>query len=193
MSTLKKVAARMGKIAASPPSTPAPQGTSMSAEIERLRRQNAELAASNAKLQGDHDKAHRALVATQSERDQERMRTTLMRHAASAVDPEDVADALILKGRVKLVDGRLVSAEDPAVDAEAVVKTFLEKKPHLVRGTQSSGSGSPPITGTIPSPPAPAKHDMKTAEGKTAAFREGLLKMVPSPTPTAASGRGPVT
>jgi hypothetical protein len=195
MSVLKKVAGRMGQKPAAPA---APGGTSMGAELERLRRQNAELAAENAKTKADAERNARALSATQAERDQERMRSALISHAqrANAVDAEDVADAFVLRKRVALVDGKLVAADDPTKDAEAAVREYLAAKPHLVRGQQASGSGASPNAAPIPGPPAPKTHDMKTGEGRTAAAREALREMAKtqqSPTPTAPGGRGAVS
>jgi regulator of replication initiation timing len=197
VSAIKKVADRMARAQQKKAAAAEPDEAPVSAsadDVERLRRQVAELQAQNTKLRGEYDSTRKKYDATLLERDQERVRNALLAHAQkhNAVDPEEIADLLVR--RVRIDGGKVVSADEPDKDAATVVKSYLDARPHHVRGQQSAGSGAPPAPGALPAPPPPAKHDVRTREGATKAAHEHLLKLLEpkSPAPPASGGRGPV-
>lgn len=145
------------------------------AELETLRREIAERDRALADLKRQTEEATRRAEQSRvtAEREQVRSRVIQAAHKSGAIDPEEVAD--LLTGRLRLEGNRVVSAETPEQDHEAVVKSYLAGKPHHVRAPVAQGSGAPPYPGSAPTPPPPQQFDLSTREGATGALRAGLL------------------
>jgi hypothetical protein len=183
MSTVRKILDRNRKPAAKPRTTIADEAAAAQAAEteERYKRKLAELEARAVKAERAHAQAEAAARKTSEERDAERVRAAIVRaaNAKHALDPDEIAD--LLHRKVALRDGKIVSADDPEKDVDAVVGGYLESKPHHVRAQVAQGSGAPTIAGRAPTPPAPANHDRTNRDGATAAFREALLKTAKLP------------
>jgi hypothetical protein len=161
---------------ASARSKSAPTGDS-STETETLRRQLAESEAKTARAKAEAQqagqKAEQARVAAERELIRSRLTTSAAR--LGAVKSEELAD--LLASRCRIEGDRVVSLDDPAVDHEAVVKTYLEANPHHQRATVAQGSGASPYPGTAPSPPPKKQYDLRTSEGANAALHDHFAQL----------------
>jgi hypothetical protein len=87
---------------------------------------------------------------------------------AGAIDPDDVTT--LLSGKFTVDEsGTVITADDTKAKAIDAVKSFLEKKPHLLGRKVASGSGASPFPAQ--SAPTGQKPDLTTAAGMTAFAR----------------------
>jgi hypothetical protein len=181
VSTVRKILDRSRKPAAKPRMTVADEAAAAHAAEaeERFKRKLAELEARAVKAERSVAQAEDRARKTEEERDAERVRAAIVRAAKDAMDPDEIAD--LLHRKVSLREGKIVGVENPEHDVDAVVKAYLDARPHHVRAQVAQGTGAPPITGRAPTPPAPTNHDRATRDGATAAFREALMKTVKQP------------
>jgi hypothetical protein len=97
---------------------------------------------------------------------------------AGAIDPDDVTT--LLAGRFTLDDaGAVIAADDTKAKAVDAVKSFLEKKPHLLGRKVAGGSGASPFPAQ--SAPAAQKFDLYTADGATRFVDSLIARATPQP------------
>ena len=189
MSTVKKVIERMNAPARSVATSAAPASGDPAApvgptaeDVERYRRKVAELEAALAKATRDKDDAQKRAEAVATERDAERVRAAVVKAAgaANAVDPDEIAD--LIGSKFKLVDGKIVHADDPAKDPAAFVGEYLASKPHHVRAQVAGGSGAAPVPKPAPGAPAPKQYS-NDVSGLNASFHDRLRAAAGAGTP----------
>lgn len=163
--SLKAVASRMRGRAPAQGQQP-PQNTE---ELERAKRAQAQAAKEAEAARRETAQAQAAAAAAAAERDGVRI-DSLITSAASkarALNPAQVSQ--LLRGRVKLVDGKAtVEGSDKDVDAFVAEWLGTEGKHFLPASVPGGGSGGP---ANPQPPPQKATHDLSTNEGLTAYAR----------------------
>lgn len=163
--SLKAIASRM-KSRGPAQGQQAPQNTE---ELERAKRAQAQAAKEAEAARQALAKAQAEAAQAQAERDGVRI-DSLITSAASkarALNPAQVSQ--LLRGRVKLVDGK-ATVEGSDKDVDAFVSEWLntDGKHFLPASVPGGGSGGP---SNPQPPPNKAAHDMTTSEGLTAYAR----------------------
>lgn len=146
-------------------------------QTETLRRQLAESQASTQRAKAEAaqaaQKAEQARVAAERELIRSKITTSAAR--LGAVKSEELAD--LLASRCRIEGDRVVSLDDPAVDHEGLVKSYLEGNPHHQKAQVAQGSGASPYPGTAPSPPPKKQYDLRTSEGATQALHDHFAQL----------------
>lgn len=152
-------------------------------EYETLRRKLAELESATAQREKETLAEREARAAAERERDRVRVESRVQALAAKhRVVETALADFVeTASNRLTIKDGRIVSATDPAQDAETFVESFLKERPHLLAPRVAPGAGSHPYAATPAGAPA---LDLKTNEGLTALARQITHLAVARPNPS---------
>lgn len=120
----------------------------MQRELERKDLQTRQLIdAERAKAK----KAEARVAQIEEDRKREVLRATVAKSASllGAIDPDDVTDLVLARHRFTTSpEGKYVREDDATADVDATIKSILDAKPHLVRGTVASGTGAKPAQRT---------------------------------------------
>lgn len=144
------------------------------AELDRTRRQLAEMQAASAAQKADAEKLKEQLRVAQSERDKIARDSWLREQAAKhkALKPEHVSR--LIGDDLEVIEGKVTVRGKPDVNAEQFVADWFAKEgtPYVAPAI-APGAGAPAVAGTVPQA---QPLDLKTPEGATQFVRSLGLK-----------------